>query len=378
MKFAHLSDLHLGIRVNDFNLIEDQKYILWQVLDVLRQEKPDGVIIAGDIYDKSAPSAEAVELFDAFLYELSKLGGKVFIISGNHDSAERLAFGGRLMPGSGVYLSPVYNGNVEPVIMEDEKGSLKVWMLPFLRPSGVRRFFPEAEITDYPSAIKTAVDALRIDTEERNVLITHQFVAGASLSDSEETTVGGTDCVPAEIFDGFDYVALGHIHGPQNVRENIRYCGTPLKYSFSEAAHKKSITFIEFGAKGEVSVSTRPLSPLHDMREITGSYEEVTLKSFYEGTSLTTDYVRVTLTDELDIPNAMAKLRLIYKNIMGLRYANRKNDDGARFAAAERVKEKTPLELFEELYHEQYGLSLSGEQKEYLTGIIDEIRRDEE
>ena len=313
MKLIHLSDLHLGKRVNDFSMLEDQQYILAEILQIIDREKPDGVLIAGDIYDKSVPSAEAVALLDDFLVRLSKRELRIFVISGNHDSPERMAFGGRLMERSGVHLAPVYDGKVEPVVLTDQYGPVKLYLLPFVKPSHVRRCFPEREIATYTDAVSAAIEAMEADTAVRNVLVTHQFVTGAARCDSEELSVGGTDNVDAAVFDPFDYVALGHIHGPQQVgRETVRYCGTPLKYSFSEAGHKKSVTVVELGAKGAVTIRTIPLKPLRDLVELRGTYEELTLRAFYEGTSYPRDYIHIILTDEDDIPDAVGKLRIIY------------------------------------------------------------------
>ena len=228
MKLLHLSDLHLGKRVKDFSMLEDQQYILAEILRIAGEEAPDAVLIAGDVYDKSVPPAEAVELFDDFLVRLSRLNTQVFVISGNHDSPERVAFGGRLMDSSGIHLSPVYSGQVQPLSLTDPFGTVDFYMLPFLKPAHVRRFFPDSEISSYTDALRTAIGQMPVDPSRRNVLITHQFVTGAQRSDSEDISVGGTDNVDASVFDAFDYVALGHIHGPQHVgRETVRYCGTP-------------------------------------------------------------------------------------------------------------------------------------------------------
>ena len=241
MKFLHLSDLHLGKRVHGFSMLEDQAYILQQILGCIVSEQPDGVLICGDIYDKAVPSAEAVALCDDFFYHLAQLKVPVFAISGNHDSPERLAFGSRLMDGSGVHFSPVYDGGVQPFVLTDKWGEVGIYMLPFVKPAHVRRYFPEAEIDSYTDALSAAVVAMQVDTSRRNVLLTHQFVTGAATSDSEELSVGGTDNVDGSVFDPFDYVALGHIHRPQNMGSpRLRYCGSPLKYSFSEAGHQKA------------------------------------------------------------------------------------------------------------------------------------------
>ena len=379
MKLIHLSDLHLGKNVNGYSMIEDQKYILTEILGILEEEHPDGVIIAGDVYDKSIPSAEAVELFDDFLVKLSKRHLETFIISGNHDSAERLAFGNRLMNASGIHLAPAYDGTVSPFMLKDEFGETAVWCLPFIKPAHVRRFYPDAEITSYTDAVREAIAHMEIDSNRRNVLITHQFVTGAVRSDSEEISVGGSDNVDASVFEPFDYVALGHIHGPQNIVENrIRYCGTPLKYSFSEANHKKSVSVVELKEKGSVTVRTIPLVPKHDMAEIRGTYEELTRKSFYENTSYRTDYMHITLTDEEDIPDAVSKLKVIYTNLMKLDYDNRRTRSQASAEGSADVEHKSPLELFEDLYVMQNGTELSEEQKTFLQGMIETIWEDEE
>lgn len=373
MKFIHLSDLHIGKRVNEFSMIEDQKYILKVILNIIDDEKPDGVLIAGDVYDKSVPSAEAVQLLDDFLCRLAERKLPTYIISGNHDSAERLSFGGRLMDMSGIHLSPVYNGKVEPFTLTDECGKVNIYMLPFIKPVNVRRFFPDSEIESYTDAIKVAVDSMNVDEKERNIIVTHQFVTGASRSESEEISVGGSDNVDASVFDAFDYVALGHIHGPQKIgRESVRYCGTPLKYSFSEANHKKSVTVVEMGEKGKIEIRTVPLVPKHDLREIKGKYEEILLKENYEGTN-TEDYIHITLTDEEDIPDVMNRLRVIYPNIMKLDYDNKRTRSNQAVGMAENVEKKSPLELFSEFYYDRNGQSMCEVQTAFMQNLIEEI-----
>lgn len=379
MKLIHLSDLHLGKRVNDFSMLEDQQYILAEILQIIDREKPDGVLIAGDVYDKSVPSAEAVALLDDFLVRLSKRELRIFVISGNHDSPERMAFGGRLMERSGVHLAPVYDGRVEPVVLTDQYGPVKLYLLPFVKPSHVRRCFPEREIATYTDAVAAAIEAMGVDTAVRNVLVTHQFVTGAARCDSEELSVGGTDNVDAAVFDPFDYVALGHIHGPQQVgRETVRYCGTPLKYSFSEAGHKKSVTVVELGAKGAVTIRTIPLKPLRDMVELRGTYEELTLRAFYEGTTYPRDYIHITLTDEEDIPDAVGKLRIIYPNLMKLDYDNKRTRAGIHLEGAEDVQQKSPLELLEEFYSNQNGQPMSEEQRAFARDMMERIWEEDE
>lgn len=374
MKLIHLSDLHLGKRVNEFSMLEDQEYILKKIINAIDDECPDGILIAGDIYDKSIPSAEAVELFDDFLVSLAKRKLQVFVISGNHDSPERIAFGNRLMDASGIHLSPVYDGNVIPFCLHDDYGEVNIFMLPFVKPANIRRFFPDSGIVSYTDAVRIAIQNMPVNSANRNVLITHQFVTGALRSESEDISVGGSDNIDASVFDEFDYVALGHIHGPQNIgSERVRYSGTPLKYSFSEASHQKSITVVELGEKGCLSVRTVSLTPQRDMAEIKGSYNELTRKSYYENTSYQDDYMHITLTDEEDIPDAMGKLRVIYHNLMKLDYDNKRTRHSAEVNGSDAVKTKTPFELFAEFYELQNNRPMSEEQSALINQMIEKI-----
>ncbi len=415
MKFIHLADLHIGKRVNAFPMLEDQRYILKQILTILREEQPNGgVILAGDIYDKAIPSAEAVELFDEFLTQLAALRLRVFIIAGNHDSPERIAFGNRLMDRSGIYLSPVYDGHVKRITCPDTASAVTlsaanavdlnagthsvesastsaaastcppvdVYLLPFLKPANVRRFYPEETIESYTDAMRVAIAHMDIDPMHRNLLVTHQFVTGASRSDSEDISVGGSDNVDASVFAPFDYVALGHLHGPQQMGEEggplIRYAGTPLKYSFSEARHHKSVTVVEIGEKKadgttDVCIGTRELRPLHDMREICGNYEELTLRANYEGTA-TDDYIHATLTDEIEIPDAARHLQVIYPNLMKLDYDNaRTRGQGSERLELEQLEEKSPLDLFSELFEKQNHKEMTEEQARYVQAQMEKI-----
>ena len=374
MRLLHISDLHLGKRVGEFSMIEDQRHIINCIFDIIDKCLPQAVLIAGDVYDKSVPSAESVELFDDLLFGLSSRGVSTFVISGNHDSAERIAFGGRLMDKSGIYMSPVYNGEVSPVTLTDEYGEVFVYMLPFVKPSNVRRFFEDADIQSYTDALGTAVDAMNIDRSRRNILITHQFVTGALRTESEDISVGGTDNVDVSVFDGFDYVALGHIHRAQACSfGHIRYSGTPLKYSFSEANDVKSVTLVDIGKKGDVRIELCPLTPLRDMSEIRGTYEQLTLKSFYDNTSYTDDYMHITLTDEEDVPDALARLRTIYKNVMKLDYDNTRTRSMGRISGADNVKQRSPLDVFCEFYQEINGKPMGEEQSEFIKNVITEI-----
>lgn len=374
MKIIHLADLHIGKRVNEFSMIDDQKYILNQILEIIDKEKPDAVIIAGDVYDKQVPSIEAVELLDSFISDISKRKTTTFIISGNHDSAERLAFGSSLMAMGKIYISPVYNGKISKYTLKDDFGSANFYLLPFVKPNHVKRFFPDEKIESYTDAIKVVVDNLKLDTSEINILIAHQFVTGASRTESEEISVGGLDNVDASVFEDFDYVALGHIHRPQKIGiERIRYCGTPLKYSFSEVNDTKSVSIIEINSKEDFNLRMISLIPKRDMRKIRGTYEELTTKNSYENTN-TDDYIHVTLTDEFNVADAIQKLRVIYKNIMKLEYDNMRTRESRKINLDDMVIEnKNPLEIFSEFYKLQNNKEMDDEQKEIIKKIMEEV-----
>lgn len=376
MKLFHLSDLHIGKRVNEFSMIEDQKYILKRILDLAEEEKPDGIILAGDIYDKQIPSAEAVQVFDEFITRLAGRAIPVFIISGNHDSAERLAFGGRLLNSRGIYLSPVYDGSVTKILLKDQYGTVWIHLLPFIRPSTVRHVFEnEADlVTDVQTAAETVIRHMEIDLKDRNILVAHQFVTGASRCESEDVQVGGLDNIDAAVFTPFDYTALGHIHSPQNVgTDRVRYCGTPLKYSFSEVDQEKSITVVELEKKGTVRTSLLPLKPLRDMRKLRGTYLELTDRSFYRDMNRE-DYIQVTLTDEDDVPDGLQKLRVIYPNIMQLLYDNQRTKTTQEVDAAQAVEKKTEIELFYEFYELQNNQPMTKQQKDFAEQLIREIK----
>ena len=378
MKLIHLADLHLGKQVNGFSMMEDQRYILEEIIRMIRQEEADAVMIAGDVYDKPVPPAEAVSLFDEFLETLAKMGKEVFVISGNHDSAERLAFGSGLMNRSGIHISPVYSGEIQPVTVSDEYGEVNFWLLPFLKPVHVRRFIEDEKeketVKTYDQALQYVLSHLPVDPQIRNILLTHQFITGAKTSDSEDFSVGGIDHVEAENFRPFDYTAIGHIHRPQKAgSETIRYCGSPLKYSFSEADREKSVPVIELGKKGDISLRLEPLSPLHDMREIRGTYEQVTEKSFYEQKDLQSCYVRVTLTDEEDVPDALGKLRLVYPLLMRLDYDNTRTRIQNEVSGEEAAEVKTPEDLLEDFYRLQNNHDMNERQKHIAKQCIGKV-----
>ncbi len=377
MKLMHLADLHLGKRVNGFSMMEDQEYILNRILEIMEEEQPDGLLIAGDVYDKTIPPAEAVRLMDDFLTAVAAKNVPVFLISGNHDSAERVAFGHQLMQGSGIWISPVYDGTIRHHTLEDRWGEVNIYLIPFLRPSVVRSFFPDAEIGDYTDALGTILEGLQLDTSQRNVVLAHQFVVAAGAlpetCDSEQLSVGGLDRVDGSVFSPFDYTALGHLHGPQRVgSETIRYAGSPLKYSFSELHQKKSVTVAELRAKGETEIRQIPLQPRREMTELRGTFEEILEEARKKGVPQT-DYYHMILTDETDVVDALSRLREYYPNIMLLDYDNRRTRSQKEVEQLDRVEERTPGELFAALYEQQNGQEMDSDRKEYLDGLIREI-----
>lgn len=377
MKFLHLSDFHLGKKVNGFSMLRDQEHILKEVIKIIDEEKPEAVLIAGDIYDKPVPPAEAVSLLDNFLYELASRMLRVFIISGNHDSAERLFFGARLMNGGGVYIAPAYNGTVEPVVLNDAFGEIAIYMLPFIKPVNVRRYYEDENIESYDDAVRKVVEHMNIDKSKRNILLSHQFVTGALRSDSEEIHVGGSDNISSEIYAPFDYAALGHIHRAQHVgKEHIRYCGTPLKYSFSEINHIKSASLVELREKGRIQIRERELLPLHDMRELKGSYMELTARGFYKDFN-TEDYFRIILTDEEDVPDAVGRLRTVYPNLMQIDYDNSRTRREQSIEDIDRAENLSPMELFEQFFEKQNNRKMSEEQVLYMKNLISKVWEEE-
>lgn len=372
MRFLHTADLHIGKRVGEFSLIEDQTHIIKQILETAEREQPDGILLAGDIYDKSVPSGEAVEVFDSFLTALAGQGLPVFLISGNHDSPERLGFGSRIFREKNVHIAGVFDGAPQKITLTDTYGPVHVFLLPFLKPAAAAPFFPDKPPETYTDTVRAALAAYPVDPSARNVLVAHQFVTAGGAEptrcDSETISVGGLDNVDASVFDAFDYVALGHLHGPQRIgRDTVRYAGSPLKYSFSEARQHKSVTLVDLAEKGKVSFHTIPLSPLRDMREIRGPLAEL-LRAGVP----TQDYIHATLTDREDVYDAAAQLRQIYPNLMRLDFEHDMLPDTASRTAASNVAQKNPLTLFAEFFESQNGTPLSNAEHALLTEVLRE------
>jgi len=376
MRLFHISDLHLGKKLNEASLLEDQRHMLRQALALADREKPDALLIAGDVYDKPVPSAEAVGLLDEFLTGLAERNLPVVAISGNHDSAERLAFGSRLLSARNVYLSPVFaqgNATLRPIRLTDEYGPVSIWPLPFIKPAHVRAALPGTEAATYTEALVAVLATLPMEPSERNVLVSHQFITGGVRSDSEDVSVGGLDNVDAAVFYNFDYVALGHLHRAQRVgRPEVCYSGSPLAYSFSEAGDEKSLTAVDLGPKGTVSVRALPLHPLHALREARGLYADLTLRAHYMNTQRE-DYLRVTLLDEQDVPDALAKLQTIYPNLLRLDYDNARTRENRQVNADDAPERRTPLNLLEQLYTLQNNQPLGPEQRAYSSALLERI-----
>lgn len=377
MKLFHLADLHIGKTVNKFSMLEDQKHILTQILDAIDEQNPDAIMIAGDIYDQIIPSGAAVSLFDDFLTELTSRNIIVMYISGNHDSSERLEYASRILKNNHIYIAGVFDGSLRKITFEDTYGKINFYLLPFVRPANVRAYYPDERISSYSDAIEVVLKNTLLDSTERNILIAHQFVLPISgdveRSDSEIEPVGGLNSVPAGLFDEFDYVALGHLHGPQNLgSERVRYSGSPLKYSFSETSHKKSITVLDIQEKGKLLQSFIPLIPLHDMRKIKGPFSDITSKEILiEGD--VNDYMHITLTDEDEIVDAIGKIRRFYPNVMELSFDNRRTRHEADLSEQLDIERKSPMILFENFFKEQNGVELSETQKSITETLLKEL-----
>lgn len=380
MRFLHVGDLHLGKRLNEFNLLEDQRFLLEQLLNLAEENGADALLLAGDLYDKAVPSAEAVELLDWFLSRARAEGLLCFLISGNHDSAERVGFAASLLGRAGVYISPPYSGTLEPVTLRDAYGELDVYLMPFLRPAAVRPYFPEVEVGSFEDGVRKALSGLPLHPERRNVLVSHQFVTASGReperSESETVYVGGLDRVDVSVYDGFDYVALGHIHRPQQIgRETVRYSGSPLKYSFSEAKWEKSAVLVELEEKGTVTVRLLPLKPLRDMREIRGSLADL-LSPDFSGGLPREDYYRAILTDDF-VLDAVGKLREVYPNLMKLEFDNSVTRATALFSLGDAEGKRDELELFETFFTQQNGKPMTEEQDALVKDLLREIREEE-
>ena len=383
MKIYHMADLHLGKKLLGYPLILEQEYILkQQILPFIKKEKPDAVLISGDVFDTAVANIEAIALFDSFLEELVQYCKKVFIISGNHDSAQRLAFGQGLLSSANVHISPVYNNNVKPITMQDNWGNINFYLLPFIKPPTVRPFFPEEKIENHADALRIAIKAFNVNENERNILLAHQFVTNAEKAGSEDMSVGGAENVPASVFKEFDYVALGHIHKPQTIKINeehtsiLRYSGSPYCYSFSEANTQKQHTLINVNDKGSIEITTSPIIPRNKLVNLKGTYQELMSKSYYDNLDLD-DYYSITLTDSEAIANVLQRMLTVYPNILSFAYNNERTKTQATLEYSEKAENFMPLDWVKELYQKQNNVELSEEQLTWINPLIEKIWEDE-
>lgn len=373
MKLAHISDLHLGKTLYNYSLIEDQEYILEQIVGILVEKKVEVLMIAGDVFDKNVAPEAGLKVFRKFLNRLVESKIKVLIISGNHDSAERLTFGGEFMIEKGIFFSKVYDGNIEPVSFEDEYGPVNFYLLPFIKPQIVSHYIEEEKIDTYEEAVQFAVKNMNINTSERNVILAHQNILSAKRCESEENIIGGLDAVSDAVFKDFDYTALGHIHSQQKIgKNNVFFCGTPLKYSVSEFDQEKKMPIISLAEKGKVDIEMIPLIPKRDLRKITGTLDEI-LSNAKNDPNNHEDFIDITLTNEDEVMDAMASLRTVYPNVLKLSYDNKASRAAENVEKFSGVNEKKPLEIFEAFYQSRRGTEMNDEQKNYIQALIEKI-----
>lgn len=373
MKFLHISDLHLGKKLMDIDMIEDQKFILDKVLMIAKEKKIDGILLSGDIYDVSVPRIEATELLDDFLTKLNKNNIKVFMISGNHDQVERLSFGSEIMKNSNIFISQKYNQDMKPIVLKDDFGEINIYLLPYIKPINIKTEFSIEENISYDEAVKKAIETFDVDYKKRNIILSHQFITGSKSCDSESYQVGGTDQISSSYYEKFDYVALGHLHMPQKVnkKEYIRYSGSPIKLSFSEVGVDKVCYLVDIKEKGNVVIEDIKLNPLKDMSVIKGKYKDlIEDKELIEKNK--NNYLKVELTDEIDEPFVKEKLSIKYPNIMQVVYAKKKKNSNVIDADSVDLNKKTDMELIYDFYKEQTGRQMTKKQEEYIKEAFDE------
>lgn len=383
MKILHLADLHLGKILQEQSLIEDQEYMLKEIINIIKVEKVQVLLISGDVYDRSVPPTEAVNLLDNFLkIFIKELKIKVFIISGNHDSKDRLGFGNKIFEDEGLYIESRYTGILKKVKLEDKYGPLNIYMLPFIKPVEVKKFFEEDLENNYDLAINKIIEKEEINENERNIIMVHQFVTAGNVkperTESEVLSLGGIENVDVSNFNKFDYVAIGHVHRPQKIgRDTARYAGTILKYSFSEINHNKSIPIINIKEKSNITINLLPLKPLRDMREIKGPIEELIKEENYKESNVE-DYIKAIITNEEPVYDAIGKIKKIYPNTLKLEIQNSKtiNKNEEQNINLEEIKKKSELELFSDFYKLQNNLELNEEQKEIVKNIISEVKHE--
>lgn len=378
MRLAHISDLHLGKTLYNYPLMEDQEYILEKIAAVLVERHVDVLLIAGDVYDRNVAPESGIKVLRKFLNRLVEAGIRVLIISGNHDSAERLTFGGEFMTEKGIFFSKPYDGTIEPVTLTDAYGPVNFYLLPFIKPSIVQHYFEDDRIETYEDAVRCAVRHMHVNAGERNVILAHQNILSARRCESEENIIGGLDAVSDAVFSEFDYTALGHIHSLQKIgKNNVYFCGTPLKYSISEFDQEKKMPLVTLGEKGRVDVDTVPLIPKRDLRKIRGTFDEI-MRMAKNDPNNHEDFIDITLTDENEIMDAMANLRTVYPNVLRLSYDNAASRASESTEKDPGVRGDRPLNIFEEFYKSRRGSGMSDEQKSYMQSLIERIWGEDE
>ena len=388
MKFVHLGDLHIGKRLDSVRLIEDQEHILKQIVRIIKDEMPDAVLIAGDVYDRGVPPAEAVTLLDGFIVELSEIrlpSGKplqTFIIAGNHDSPERLSFANLLLGKSGIHISPIYNGKIEPFVIDDEFGQVNIYMLPFIKPVHVRDALTDmhlptetiSEIDTYTKAAAKAIELTNVDETKRSIIISHQFVQGGSLGGSETVSVGGLDVIDVSVYEKFNYVALGHLHKPQTIKTPkgnknlVYYCGSPLKYSFSETT-EKSVAVVEMDGEGSCSQRFIPLVPLFDMRTIEKSFEDIKASNEHSD-----DYIRVVLTDKNVSSNVYYELQTFYPNLLKVIAKNNRNAETEGTIGADITSEQSEMDIFRQFFELMNEREPDEDESSFIETLFDRAK----
>ena len=370
MKIMHLGDLHIGKSLGDFDLYEDQKYILEQILNLIKEKSVDVLLIAGDVYDKAIPGEKSVQLLDYFLKRLVETGIKTYMISGNHDSDERLNFGSSLFESNNIYINSKFNGILKKYSLYDEFGELNIYLLPFVKASQVQHFFPEEKIDSYDMAVRTIIKHSDFDACKRNILVAHQFVAGKDdpeIAGSEGLSVHNVGMVEKIGYGSlaeFDYVALGHIHSPQSVGlKHIRYCGSPIKYSLSEVNNNKSVPIITFKDKGEVLVEFAPLLPMRDIRHLRGNIKNLLDK---KNISMENDFIYATLTNEDIVNDAMGIFREYYPNTVKIDYDNSHTKEIENVDITRITQNKTFDELIRDFYMQMYSCDMGEEELEIM------------
>ena len=365
MRFLHLSDLHIGRRLNGFSLLEDQKHMLEQLLSMSKE--CDAVLLAGDLYDKAQPSSEAIRTLSDFLVSLSRMNKPVFAVSGNHDTAEQVAYCRELLGECGVHMAPPFEGTLTCRTLQDEHGPVCVWLLPFIRPASVRPFFPE--VRTYEDALRSALSTANFRSDARHVLVAHQYVSGAEICDSETRLIGGVDQVSLSVFDPFDYVALGHLHSPQRLSNGrVCYCGSPLPYSLSEETQRKAALMVNLSQKGCLTVEAKPISPLRKVRTVTGTLPEISDPALFSE-----DYVYAILTDETLQLDPLGALRITYPHLLGMRIQNSRTVETAAVMEETDAEAFTPMEHFVQFYRAQNNDQMPDERRlAVIRRIIEE------